>query len=82
MSRAAEIIKAHSAAERVSHQAERAARLAFVRSREAKWAAVCSPTPETFRLAVRRALVAQNAAIVTLAKQRAAQQAIADAWHH
>ncbi|MEJ8310107.1 hypothetical protein [Agrobacterium larrymoorei] len=82
MTRAAEILKAQRAAERVSHQAERAARLAYARTREAGWAIACDPGHGPVNLALRRAILAQNAAIEALAKQRAARQAIADAWRH
>lgn len=82
MTRAAEILKANRAAERASREVARAARLAFARSREAHWAIACGPGEAAVNIAFRRAVTAQNAGISALAKQKAARQAIADAWRH
>jgi hypothetical protein len=80
VSRVAKIQKAQRALSRAERNLQRACRLMFCMSRRAKWDIVCSPTPDSYKAAIGKAVLAQNAAIAAGLKLADARRALAAAW--
>lgn len=60
----------------------RAARAAHVAAKGAKWACASQPGPDAVRAALRKALAAQNRALLECLRADLVRADLAEAWHN